>query len=58
MNFQEWHEYIDAYIDNQLDVAAAILLKQHFRDCFGCQQLSRPETLADGYPTVKHTGIR
>ena len=39
MNCQESHEYIDAYIDNELDVAAAIVVKQHLRDCSRCQQL-------------------
>jgi anti-sigma factor RsiW len=39
MNCQECHDYIDAYIDNELDVASAILVKQHLRDCFKCQQL-------------------
>ena len=39
MNCQECHEYIDAYIDSELDVAAAIIVKQHLRDCAECQQL-------------------
>ncbi len=39
MNCQECHDYIDAYIDNELDVAATILVKQHLRDCVRCQQL-------------------
>jgi anti-sigma factor RsiW len=39
MNCQECHDYIDAYIDNELDIASTILVKQHLRDCFGCQQL-------------------
>jgi anti-sigma factor RsiW len=39
MNCQECYDYIDAYIDNELDVAATILVKQHLRDCFRCQQL-------------------
>jgi anti-sigma factor RsiW len=39
MNCQESHEYIDAYIDNELDVATTILVKQHLRDCAKCQQL-------------------
>ena len=36
---QECHDFIDPYIDNELDVAAAILVKQHLRDCSQCQQL-------------------
>ena len=39
MNCQECHDYIDAYIDNELDVTATILVKQHLRDCSKCQQL-------------------
>jgi anti-sigma factor RsiW len=39
MNCQECHDYIDAYLDNELDVAATILVKQHLRDCHRCQQL-------------------
>ena len=39
MNCQECPDYIDAYIDNELDIATAILVKQHLRDCIPCQQL-------------------
>ena len=39
MNCQECHDFIDPYIDNELDVAAAILVQQHLRDCFQCQPL-------------------
>ena len=39
MNCQECYDYIDAYIDNELDVAATILVKQHLRHCVTCQQL-------------------
>jgi anti-sigma factor RsiW len=39
MNCQECHDYIDAYIDNELDISSTILVKQHLRDCLGCQQL-------------------
>jgi anti-sigma factor RsiW len=39
MNCRECHDFIDAYIDNELDVATAILVKQHLRDCLQCQQL-------------------
>ena len=39
MNCQECYDYIDAYIDNELDISATILVKQHLRDCFRCQQL-------------------
>ena len=39
MNCRECHDFIDAYIDNELDVATAILVKQHLRDCSQCQQL-------------------
>jgi anti-sigma factor RsiW len=39
MKCQECYDYIDAYIDNELDISATILVKQHLRDCFGCQKL-------------------
>src|SRR6266481_5765049 len=39
MNCQECHDFIDPYIANELDVAAAILVKQHLRDCPHCQPL-------------------
>jgi anti-sigma factor RsiW len=39
MNCQECHDFIDPYIDNELDVSAAILVKQHLRLCSRCQQL-------------------
>jgi anti-sigma factor RsiW len=39
MNCRECHDFIDAYIDNELDVATAILVKQHLRDCPQCKQL-------------------
>ena len=39
MNCQECHDYIDAYIDNELDISSTILVKQHLRDCPECQQL-------------------
>jgi anti-sigma factor RsiW len=39
MNCQECYDYIDAYIDNELDIAAAILVKQHLRNCVRCQEL-------------------
>jgi anti-sigma factor RsiW len=39
MNCRECHEFIDAYLDNELDVATTILVEQHLRDCSECQQL-------------------
>jgi anti-sigma factor RsiW len=39
MNCEECHDYIDAFIDNELDVSATILVEQHLRDCIRCQQL-------------------
>ena len=39
MNCQECENYIDAYVDNELDVVTTILVKQHLRDCSRCQQL-------------------
>ena len=39
MNCRECHDFIDAYIDNELDVATIILVEQHLRVCSECQQL-------------------
>jgi anti-sigma factor RsiW len=39
MNCHECYDYIDAYVDSELDVAATIVVKQHLRDCSKCQQL-------------------
>ena len=39
MNCRECHDFIDPYIDNELDVAAAVLVKQHLHDCPHCQPL-------------------
>jgi anti-sigma factor RsiW len=39
MNCRECFDYIDAYIDNELDVTATIAVQQHVRDCHRCQQL-------------------
>ena len=39
MNCRECFDYIDAYIDNELDVTATIAVQQHLRDCHQCQQL-------------------
>jgi anti-sigma factor RsiW len=39
MNCRECFDYIDAYIDNELDVTATITVEQHLRDCPKCQEL-------------------
>ena len=39
MNCRECHDFIDAYLDNELDVATVIMVKQHLRDCSACRQL-------------------
>jgi anti-sigma factor RsiW len=39
MNCRECFDYVDAYIDNELDVTATIAVEQHLRDCPKCQQL-------------------
>jgi anti-sigma factor RsiW len=39
MNCRECFDYIDAYIDNELDVTATIAVQQHLHDCLQCQQL-------------------
>jgi len=38
MNGQECHDYIDAYIDNELDISSTILVEHHLGDCPDCQQ--------------------
>ena len=38
MNCQECHDYIDAYIHDELDISSTILVKQHLGDCPDCQQ--------------------
>jgi anti-sigma factor RsiW len=39
MNCRECFAYIDAYIDNELDVTATIAVQQHLRECQKCRQL-------------------
>lgn len=39
MNCEDFRNYIDAYIDNELEVAATILVQHHLRDCARCQRL-------------------
>ena len=38
MNCEECREFIDAYIDNELDAAAAIAVRHHLRECDACAQ--------------------
>jgi anti-sigma factor RsiW len=39
MNCEECRDLIDPYIDNELDVSEAILLKRHLRECSQCRPL-------------------
>jgi anti-sigma factor RsiW len=39
MNCSECHDFIDAYLDNELGVAEVILVEEHLRDCARCKQL-------------------
>jgi anti-sigma factor RsiW len=39
MNCEECQEFIDAYIDNELDAAATIAVKRHLRECTACAQV-------------------
>ena len=39
MTCQDCGDFIDAYLDNELDVSAAIHVRQHVRDCSHCRQL-------------------
>jgi len=36
MNCEECQEFIDAYIDSELDAAATITVKRHLRECAAC----------------------
>jgi anti-sigma factor RsiW len=38
MKCEECREFIDAYIDNELDAAATITVKRHLRECAACAQ--------------------
>jgi len=42
MKCQECHDYIDAYIDNELDISATILVKQRSGSRFVIPWLSVP----------------
>lgn len=38
MNCEECQEFIDAYIDNELDAATTITVEHHLRECAACAQ--------------------
>lgn len=38
MNCEECREFIDAYIDNELDATATIVVRRHLRECAACTQ--------------------
>jgi anti-sigma factor RsiW len=46
MNCQECHDYIDAYVDNELDIASTILVKQQSRTRFVIPWFSIPLAFA------------
>jgi anti-sigma factor RsiW len=57
MNCGECADFIDAYVDNELDVGAVILIKQHLRDCSQCQQLLESRKAVGtllGNPQIKY----
>jgi anti-sigma factor RsiW len=39
MTCEDCHDFIDAYLDNELDVSTAVHVSQHMRDCSHCQEL-------------------
>ncbi|HEY0790202.1 MAG TPA: anti-sigma factor [Chthoniobacterales bacterium] len=39
MKCEECQDFIDAYVDNELDTAAVIPIRRHLRDCPKCRQL-------------------
>ena len=38
MNCQECRDFLDAYLDNELDAATSIHVQQHLRGCLECQE--------------------
>jgi anti-sigma factor RsiW len=38
MNCEECQDFIDPYVDNELDAAATLTVKRHLKDCPGCLQ--------------------
>ena len=38
MNCQDCSEFLDAYLDNELDAATAIRIRQHLQECPECQE--------------------
>jgi hypothetical protein len=58
MNCQECHDYIDAYIDNELDIASTILVKHHLRDCLECRQLLEPARPWELYSTIRRFDLK
>jgi anti-sigma factor RsiW len=38
MNCQECGDFLDAYLDNELDAATAIRIRQHLQECRECQE--------------------
>ncbi|MBV9490851.1 MAG: anti-sigma factor [Verrucomicrobia bacterium] len=38
MNCEECQDFLEAYLDNELDAAATILVERHLRDCAGCRE--------------------
>jgi anti-sigma factor RsiW len=39
MTCQDCHDFIDAYLDNELDVSTAVHLRQHMHGCSHCREL-------------------
>ncbi len=58
MNCQEFHDYVDAYIDNELDIASTILVKQHLRDCPDASSFSSPERPSELCSTIRRLDLK
>jgi anti-sigma factor RsiW len=48
MNCQECYDYIDAYLDDELEVSATIVVRQHLRGCSNCQQILESRKALEG----------
>jgi len=56
MTCEDCGDFIDAYLDNELDVSAAVHVRQHVRDCSHCRQLLESRKIVQtllGNPQVR-----
>ena len=38
MKCQDWEDFVDAYLDNELDAVSAIRFQAHLDECMACQE--------------------